>query len=53
MRYKVEVGYMDFMFTDEAEALIFAKKAKVASIDNSSVTISLLDDYIETEADDE
>ena len=55
IKYKVEVGYYDFMFAEAADAMIFAKEARLnlTDRDDTKVRITLELDVPEEEAYEE
>lgn len=42
MKYRVEIGYMEFLFSDRAEALDFAEMAALHGTEDRCIEVQLL-----------
>lgn len=51
LKYEVEIGYRKFIFTDQSDAIAFAKTAKLHSDEDVSVNIQIKIDMAEDQAE--
>lgn len=51
LKYLVEIGYRKFIFTDQADAIAFAKTAKLHADEDVEVNINIKLDMAEDQAE--
>lgn len=51
LKYEVEIGYRKFIFTDQSDAIAFAKTAKLHADEDVSVNIQIKIDMVEDQAE--
>lgn len=51
LKYVVEIGYKKFIFTDQSDAIAFAKTAKLHADEDVEVNINIKLDMAEDQAD--
>lgn len=53
LKYEVEIDYKKFIFTDQSDAIAFAKTAKLHAVEDVSVYIDIKIDLAEDQAEDQ
>ena len=51
LKYVVELGYRKFLFTDQSDALTFARMAKLHAEEGMEVNIHIINDMEEDQAE--
>ena len=51
LKYEVEIGYRKFIFTDQSDAIAFAKTAKLHADEDVTVNIQIMLDLTEDQAE--